>query len=325
MIIPEEFVNGAPSQVPQSRDRHSPGEELCGYRQNVRVSPSGDIVRPTVHDVICGEGGEASNHEGNRRYLELVEANKENYGKVPEGTKKLLSPMVVQWVNSGGHIHNTNTAYWKIPSHQQEAPRPHVGRFIKKSTVNGLWYEIDYHEACSLVLQAFREGSDEVQDCNLVIPAALKKRLVQKRWHTSDEESRSMKKPRADLASVADSKAVSSPAIKGESSTETQAQEVLPIADALVYLQQVQQAFHDQMEKYDEFLALVKKIKEAHSVEAAVKDSLLVKVVTLFQGHKNLAVGFKAFLREDDRVQFSKILAQELLNEAALDLANLLA
>jgi hypothetical protein len=144
--MPQRTSLAVPMGHPSSRD-----EEHMGY-----------IDKPTLYDVLCGKGGEVNNHEGNKRYLKLVEVNKENYRKVCKGSKKLLSQLVVQWVNNGGHIDSTNTADWKIPPHQQKAlhRRPHVGRFIKKSTINDLWYEIDNHSAWSKVTQAFREGGD---------------------------------------------------------------------------------------------------------------------------------------------------------------------
>jgi hypothetical protein len=144
--MPQRTSLVVPMGHPSSRD-----EEHMGY-----------IDKPTLYDVLCGKGGEVNNHEGNKRYLKLVEVNKENYRKVCKGSKKLLSQLVVQWVNNGGHIDSTNTADWKIPPHQQKAlqRRPHVGRFIKKSTINDLWYEIDNHSAWSKVSQAFREGGD---------------------------------------------------------------------------------------------------------------------------------------------------------------------
>jgi hypothetical protein len=93
----------------------------------------------------------------------------------------------------------------------------------------------------------------------------------------------------------------------------------VPIADALEYLQQVQQAFHDQMETFEEFAALVKEFAESSSTEAA-KEFLFVKVEKLFQGRQNLTAGFKTFLSDDDRVGLPHCVVQQQLIEAAFHL-----
>jgi hypothetical protein len=118
---------------------------------------AGYIGHPSPYDVLCGKGGEANNHEGNKRYLKLAEANKGNYRRARKGDKKQLSQKIVNWVNNGGHIYSTAKAAWEIPPNKQTnlVRPPHLGRFIKKSTINDLWYEIDNCSACRKVSQAF--------------------------------------------------------------------------------------------------------------------------------------------------------------------------
>jgi Paired amphipathic helix repeat len=596
-----------------------------GHPSSRDEEPPGYIDKPTLYDVLCGKGGEVNNHVGNKRYLKLVEANKENYRNACKGSKKQLSQLIVQWVNNGGLFGSTNGADWKVSPRQQKGiqRRPHVGRFIKKSAVNDLWYEIDNHSAWSKVSQAFREGGDNgrslsskrrggdsaeigegansperdtdeavtsrqegdetgegkkqaelVEDYDLIVPAELsgppssecdliiprevvnstgplapqsisrhsasdeyrmyrqnqlkqqqtqqslklpppmvpnggvsmtvaptplsapilalavvnaflllgdgmsrvpttlcvpramadlyanqivvpmsmisrmelrcpppstlispacgtpaprhvhsvsvplsqeatpseeavvpsesKKRCnpgdvevvtrVKKARTSSDEKTMSTgptiptsisvsivtpitsrtpvllsaassagskdearhgspviisavqaaavaDRPSINQASgsggkkssaapaetprVSESSIIESAVDGRDMSVEARIREV-PIADALVYLQEVRQAFHDQMDKYEEFITLVKKFRESHSVEAAAKETLFAKVLKLFQGHERLTLGFKDFLHGDDRVHLSQFLAQEKLNEAAFDLATLM-
>jgi hypothetical protein len=104
----------------------------ASFRRNHNEEPPGYIDQPSLADVLCGKGGEANNHEGNKRYLMLVEVNKEKYRNLGKGNKKMLSQLVVQWVNRNG-------------------------RFLKKS-FNDRWYEIDHASALSKVSKAFREA-----------------------------------------------------------------------------------------------------------------------------------------------------------------------
>ncbi|KAF1877589.1 hypothetical protein Lal_00040305 [Lupinus albus] len=62
--------------------------------------------------------------------------------------------------------------------------------------------------------------------------------------------------------------------------------------DALYYLNEVKDTFHDQREKYDMFLAIMKDFR-AHRIDTAY---VVSKVKELFKGHDNLISGFNAFL-----------------------------
>jgi hypothetical protein len=130
--------------------------------------PRGNILTPTMYDVLCGQGGESNNHAGNRGYLQLVEANKQNYRDAAKGNKKQLSEIVIACVKRGGHLANAKASN-SFQGHQ------HVGRFLKKCPVNGRWFEIDHGAALDKVSQAFREGKlrgtpVDAQDNTLVIP-----------------------------------------------------------------------------------------------------------------------------------------------------------
>jgi hypothetical protein len=374
--------------------------------------PLGYIDAPTSYDVICGAGDAGKKHEGNRRFVKIVQTNKEHYRRMPEETKKVLSHMVVHLVHNGGQIESTDTAFWKIPSNQQKLlqSRWHAGRFIKKSTINDLWYEVDNTGACREVSEAFREGSDDcwaasddsdgadsadddagmltssekegeraskgetnrkkqtepVQDCDLSSPEEMN-RLAPPEvdWMQSPIGLVIVEPPPPEAAGViglvievpppcdqdSPSELTMAPhfASRAASATESEsgvsqpednkrsiddggrgdgAKRVLcsteasiPFANAKVYLLQVRRTFWNQSGKYNEFVSLVKQLRESDSVGSP---ALLAKVLILLRGHEGLIAGFEAFLPYDYRANLSRLLAQQKLNDAAFDLANLM-
>ncbi|XP_028778645.1 paired amphipathic helix protein Sin3-like 2 isoform X2 [Neltuma alba] len=62
--------------------------------------------------------------------------------------------------------------------------------------------------------------------------------------------------------------------------------------DALSYLKEVKDMFHDQIEKYDMFLEVMKDFKAQRTDTAGV----IARVKELFKGHNNLIFGFNTFL-----------------------------
>ncbi|KAK4272056.1 hypothetical protein QN277_020656 [Acacia crassicarpa] len=62
--------------------------------------------------------------------------------------------------------------------------------------------------------------------------------------------------------------------------------------DALSYLKEVKDMFHDQREKYDTFLEVMKDFKAQRTDTAGV----IARVKELFKGHNNLIFGFNTFL-----------------------------
>ncbi|KAF7802898.1 paired amphipathic helix protein Sin3-like 2 isoform X1 [Senna tora] len=62
--------------------------------------------------------------------------------------------------------------------------------------------------------------------------------------------------------------------------------------DALSYLKEVKDMFHDQREKYDMFLEVMKDFKAQRTDTAGV----IARVKELFKGHNNLIFGFNTFL-----------------------------
>nr|XP_043616510.1 paired amphipathic helix protein Sin3-like 2 isoform X2 [Erigeron canadensis] len=69
-------------------------------------------------------------------------------------------------------------------------------------------------------------------------------------------------------------------------------QQKLTTNDALTYLKQVKDMFHDQREKYDMFLDVMKDFK-AQRIDTT---GVIARVKELFKGHNNLIFGFNTFL-----------------------------
>ncbi|KAI4320443.1 hypothetical protein MLD38_033924 [Melastoma candidum] len=70
------------------------------------------------------------------------------------------------------------------------------------------------------------------------------------------------------------------------------ASQKLTTNDALSYLKEVKDMFHDQREKYDLFLEVMKDFKAQRTDTAGV----IARVKELFKGHNNLILGFNTFL-----------------------------
>ncbi|CAH9087521.1 unnamed protein product [Cuscuta epithymum] len=66
----------------------------------------------------------------------------------------------------------------------------------------------------------------------------------------------------------------------------------LTASDALAYLKNVKDIFHDKRDKYDEFLEVMKDFK-AQRIDTSC---VIARVKNLFKGHENLILGFNTFL-----------------------------
>lgn len=92
----------------------------------------------TERDVLCGRGGLANNHPGNRIFRRLVDANREQYQSDPNTNhRKLLVKSILL------------------------AIRRQSGRFVRKE--NGYWVEISARDAFVKTSQALREVQDKNQ------------------------------------------------------------------------------------------------------------------------------------------------------------------
>jgi histone deacetylase complex regulatory component SIN3 len=87
------------------------------------------------------------------------------------------------------------------------------------------------------------------------------------------------------------------------------------VGEALAYLNFLRLVFQEQPEKYDEFLGLVRMLKELHSQGVTARDPVLSDIVHLFNGRGPLLQGFSAFLDHDDQASLARIVEQHVLNE----------
>ena len=91
------------------------------------------LSAPTCNDVICGRGGRGPHHEGNKKYLQIIEDSLPFYISAKKGEKIQLAKTIVDRVH-------------------QQTPR---GRFMKRE--KGAWTELDTYKAVKKTSQSFRD------------------------------------------------------------------------------------------------------------------------------------------------------------------------
>ena len=106
--------------------------------QDVMASSEG-IKFYSVNDVLCGRGGGTNVHPGNRRFRDLVNANRRAYLKAKKNDKPTISRSVVH------------------------AIRKMNGRFLKKDDNKDLWFEIGDDCAREKTSQALRQRAPEMR------------------------------------------------------------------------------------------------------------------------------------------------------------------
>ena len=95
---------------------------------------------PGPHDVICARGKDAKNHQGNKKYKQLIQQFLQKYASVD--TKYEKSIIVSQVINViRTNCENTNTH----------------GGFVKQHT-DGRWYQVDDQAVREKVGQGFRDN-----------------------------------------------------------------------------------------------------------------------------------------------------------------------
>lgn len=126
-----------------------------------------NMNQPCKRDILCGRGGLANNHAGNRIFRRLVDANREQYQKDSSTShRKLLVKSIL------------------IALRRQGA------KFVRKE--NGLWREISASEAFVKISQALREVQDrsprvESERETLYMPPPMS-RVVTEHFVTSDRK-----------------------------------------------------------------------------------------------------------------------------------------
>lgn len=118
----------------------------------------------SIHDVLCGRGGLANKHSGNRVYRRLVEAKKQLYQRLADKKdRNMLVDSIILAVHSIG------------------------ARFLKYHDDTDSWYEIDYKEAFTKTSQAFREP-DRKQKPSRQVLSEKKAVSREESPYTSDDE-----------------------------------------------------------------------------------------------------------------------------------------
>lgn len=91
------------------------------------------------NDVLCGRGGGTNVHPGNRRFRDLINANRRAYLKARKNDKPAISRSIVRTI------------------------REMDGRFLKKDEKKGLWFEIGDDGAREKTSQALRQRAPEMR------------------------------------------------------------------------------------------------------------------------------------------------------------------
>lgn len=91
------------------------------------------------NDVLCGRGGGTNVHPGNRRFRDLINANRRAYLKARKNDKPAISRSIVRTI------------------------REMNGRFLKKDEKQGLWFEIGDDGAREKTSQALRQRAPEMR------------------------------------------------------------------------------------------------------------------------------------------------------------------
>ncbi len=104
------------------------------------VQPSKEGIKfYSRNDVLCGRGGGTNVHPGNRRFRDLINANRRAYLKARKNDKPAISRSIVRTI------------------------REMNGRFLKKDEKQGLWFEIGDDLAREKTSQALRQRAPEMR------------------------------------------------------------------------------------------------------------------------------------------------------------------
>jgi len=94
------------------------------------------VDAPTDYDVLFGRGGLTNHHPGNRRYRDLIGMHRPDYVAAIKAEKPDVSKRIVVAIRTNG-------------------------RFLKKNSNDGLWYDVGDRHAAEKTSQALREKSRE--------------------------------------------------------------------------------------------------------------------------------------------------------------------
>ena len=109
-------------------------------KQIITVPPSREGKKfYSRNDVLCGRGGGTNVHPGNRRFRDLINANRRAYLKARKNDKPAISRSIVRTI------------------------REMNGGFLKKDEKAGLWFEIGDDGAREKTSQALRQRAPEMR------------------------------------------------------------------------------------------------------------------------------------------------------------------
>ena len=109
-------------------------------KEHAVIPPSKEGIKfYSRNDVLCGRGGGTNVHPGNRRFRDLINANRRAYLKARKNDKPAISRSIVRTI------------------------REMNGRFLKKDEKQGLWFEIGDDGAREKTSQALRQRAPEMR------------------------------------------------------------------------------------------------------------------------------------------------------------------
>lgn len=138
---PQSGNNNGP-MMPQANDTivEDSSNAATSFDRSNMVPPSKVGIKfYSKNDVLCGRGGGTNVHPGNRRFRDLINANRRAYLKSKKNDKPAISRSIVQTI------------------------RDMNGRFLKKDEKLNLWFEVGDDGAREKTSQALRQRAPEMK------------------------------------------------------------------------------------------------------------------------------------------------------------------
>lgn len=137
------FTNEPQTNTAPMMNMNAPSDndnEDVTFDKSKLIQPSSTGIKfYSRNDVLCGRGGGTNVHPGNRRFRDLINANRRAYLKARKNDKPAISRSIVRTI------------------------REMNGRFLKKDEKLGLWFEIGDDGAREKTSQALRQRAPEMK------------------------------------------------------------------------------------------------------------------------------------------------------------------
>ena len=124
-------------------------------RRQSNMIPLPIIFIPGPFDVICGRGKDTLNHEGNKRYKNIVNSLLQKYASATNKFDKTL--IVSEVIETVRYSTNHATADIYESDSEIQEQQQQQGQFVKKCD-DGRWYEVQDHLIREKVSQGFRDS-----------------------------------------------------------------------------------------------------------------------------------------------------------------------